>query len=826
MHLFAQNLSIITTLILLTSLTKLSPADEITIRVDARQPGRPVSRYLTGACIEDVNHEIYGGIYSQMLFGESFQEPPRLQPVEGFVAVDGQWRAADSEVAGDAGPGPKLVSSVEKFVSGEAGVEVYLPGTTAGNAGLIVRVDKPGPGADNFDGYEVAIDVARKSLVLGRHHHDFRLLKEIPCDVAPDRWIALAVKLTERTIEVTVDGHPVVQFKDDRPLAAGTIGLRQWQRPARYRNLWIKTGKKRTEIPFAATAGTPIAVSGMWRPVSTGTAELAAKIETSGPFIGSQSQRVTFASGSGEAGIENQGLNRWGLALVANRPYEGHIWVRAAKQFDIYAALESRDGSRRYAETRLAVAAGDWQNLPVALTPDTSDPHGRFTILLQSPGSVVLGYAFLQPGTWGRFKDLPLRRDVVEGLIDQGVTVLRYGGSMVNAPEYRWKKMIGPRDRRPPYKGTWYPYSTNGWGIVDFLDMCEAAGLLAIPAFNMDESAQDMVDFLEYVNGPPDSAWGRRRVADGHASAYGLKHLQLGNEERIDQAYFEKFRALAEAIWANDPQVTLVVGDFVYNNPIVDPFQFNGAESRITTLAAHRQILDLARRHDREVWFDIHISTDGPGVSPSTAALPTYADALEKIALGAKFKVVVFELNAGNPRQRRALGNAQAIGLVIRDGRFPVVTSANCLQPDGQNDNGWDQGLLFLNPTQVWLQPPGFVTRMMSRNYQQRALEARVAGAGANLDVTATCSEDGQTLVLQVVNPNDSPRGARIEFDGYRASGREVTVQELAGALDAMNTADEPDRITPKLIPVQFDKAAGLISYTFAPHSFTVVRFR
>src|SRR5579862_4153116 len=107
---------------LLLIVTFALPAEDTLIRLDARDAGRPVSRYLTGACIEDVNHEIYGGIYSQMLFGESFQEPPRLQPVEGFVAVDGQWRAADGEVAGEAGPGPKLVSSVEKFVSGEAGV--------------------------------------------------------------------------------------------------------------------------------------------------------------------------------------------------------------------------------------------------------------------------------------------------------------------------------------------------------------------------------------------------------------------------------------------------------------------------------------------------------------------------------------------------------------------------------------------------------------------------------------------------------------------------------------------------------------------------------
>src|SRR5258707_11911004 len=147
MHSITRTLSATSGLLLLISLGTLCRADDVTIRLDARQPGRPVSRFLTGACIEDVNHEIYGGIYSQMLFGESFQEPPRLQPVEGFIAVDGQWRAADGEIQGDAGPGPKLVSSIDKFTSGEAGVEVYLPGTVAGNGGLIVRGDKPRPGA-------------------------------------------------------------------------------------------------------------------------------------------------------------------------------------------------------------------------------------------------------------------------------------------------------------------------------------------------------------------------------------------------------------------------------------------------------------------------------------------------------------------------------------------------------------------------------------------------------------------------------------------------------------------------------------------------------
>src|ERR1700730_11321763 len=53
------------------------------IQVNASQVSNSVSPYLgTGACLEDVNHEVYGGIYRQMLFGESFQEPSFM--LEGF----------------------------------------------------------------------------------------------------------------------------------------------------------------------------------------------------------------------------------------------------------------------------------------------------------------------------------------------------------------------------------------------------------------------------------------------------------------------------------------------------------------------------------------------------------------------------------------------------------------------------------------------------------------------------------------------------------------------------------------------------------------------
>ena len=431
----------------------------------------------------------------------------------------------------------------------------------------------------------------------------------------------------------------------------------------------------------------------------------------------------------------------------------------------MFASLESRD-AKVYAETPLAVAGNQWQRIDFSLTPPPRRTScGRFALKLKQPGSVTLGYVLLQPGTWGRFKGLPVRRDVAEGMIAQGITVLRYGGSMVNHPEYRWKKMIGPRDRRPPYCGTWYRYGSNGWGIPDFMAFCEAAGFEYIPAFNMGETPQDMADFIDYAKGLADSPWGRRRAADGHPRPYRLRYMELGNEERVDDNYAARFEALAKAIWAKDPEIVLVVGDFVYDGRIKDPFHFSGAASGITTLAGQQRILRLARRHGREVWFDLHVNTESPGpANTSLEGMLSYADALDKIGEGARHKVAVFELNAGNHAQKRALANALALNAIQHDGRLAVVTSANGLQPDGQNDNGWDQGLLFLNPSQVWLQPPGYVTQMLSINYLPKVADCRVTGVRGGLDAAAARSDDGKTLVLQVVNPTAERAGANPAY--------------------------------------------------------------
>jgi hypothetical protein len=594
----------------------------------------------------------------------------------------------------------------------------------------------------------------------------------------------------------------------------------------RFRNFSVTVAGQQHVIPFALMSGknSGDAISGMWRGFRRGAAEGDFSIDKQSMFTGEQSQQMTFAGGDGEIVIANQGLNHWGMNFIKGKPYSGQLWVRATNATKIFVALESQAGAKIYAEKGLEVKAGDWQRLDFELKPNEAATNGQFAIKLKQPGAVTLGYAFLEPGAWGRFKGLPVRKDVAEGLIHQGVTVLRYGGSMVNAEDYHWKHMVGPRDRRSPYDGHWYPYSSNGWSIFDFLNLCEAADFLGIPDLNVNETPQDMADFMDYVNGSTNTVWGAQRAADGHPESYHLKYMELGNEERVDDSYFEKFKPLAEAIWAKDPDIILIVGDFAYTQVIKDPFHFSGADGHITTLAAQQKILQLAKQHDREVWFDVHVGTEGPKPASSLEGAFSFDTALGQIADGAKYKVLIFELNANNPTQRRALGNAMAINAVERDGRMPIVCSANCLQPDGENDNEWNQGLLFLNPAQVWLQPPGYVTRMYSSHYEPNEVLSQSEDPDHGLDVSAQRSADGKTLVLKVVNLSKDIKPTTLVIRGYLPVKQTFEIEELAGPLAARNTADALDQIKPSQKSWSPHFENGETKYDFPPYSVTVIR--
>lgn len=564
-------------------------------------------------------------------------------------------------------------------------------------------------------------------------------------------------------------------------------------------------------------------VSDMWSAETTGSAQGGFAPDTTAPDKGDRSQQITFTGGVGSVGVANRGLNREGLSVVGGRDYDGMVTLRAAGTQLVRLSFQSADGSVTYAATTLTVNSDTWHTYPFALTANGSDTHAQFAVQLVAPGTVDAGYAFVEPGAWGRYDNLPVRKDVAEALKAEGVTALRYGGSAINAPTYRWKTMIGAPADRPVTTGTWYPYESNGFGIFDFLNLAQALGVQAVPTINVNETPQDISDLMDYLLAPTSNPWGARRAADGHPAPYTIDRLELGNEEAVDDTYWQKFQALAPIIWHKDPAMRIVVGDFSYADVITDPFHFTGAPL-ITSLAAHQKILALAKAQHAEVDFDVHIWTEQTSnVLQEVKALDSYVHWLKQLGQGATFKVVVFELNANSHGVERALANAYAINQLARRGNdVDVVSSANALQVDGQNDNGWDQGLIFLNQSAVWEQPPYYVEQMNAQDHQPWAVASTVSGGESyTADATAAVSSDGHQLTVHVVNTLPVPRRYTLDLAGLQRTSDTVAVTTLTGQPNATNTFADPTFVAPTRTVLSTGGLGNSVTVTVAPNSYT-----
>ena len=246
----------------------------------------------------------------------------------------------------DATDGPKLISDRAAFKDGQVGVELKFEDRKGQNAGLIVRVDKPGIGADRFVGYEISLDPGRQILGLARHRNNFEPIKNVNAKWRSGVGFPLEVKLAGSIIEIFVDGKSLLRHDDgDKALPSGSVGLRGWHCQASFRNLWVKTGRESRAVGLQADRNS----HGSQRHVAAGAprhrhGQFA--IVKDHPFAGTQSQRFSFASGEGELGVGEPGAQSLGHELCRGQAYEGYVWVRAEKPATLFASLESRDGSQ------------------------------------------------------------------------------------------------------------------------------------------------------------------------------------------------------------------------------------------------------------------------------------------------------------------------------------------------------------------------------------------------------------------------------------------------------------------------------------------------
>ena len=609
-------------------------------------------------------------------------------------------------------------------------------------------------------------------------------------------------------IEVLLNGKSLFIYNDtETPVLGGKVALRTWNSNTEFRALSIEKNGKKESVSYAGKTGQ--AVSLHWDTIQTADAKAVFIHDGEDAYNGKYSQVIRMDGKSGIAGVANQSLNRWGISATKGQQLQGRLYIKG-NAFDgpVTIALQNADGTREYATHTIGEISNQWEKYPFSLVANTTDPQSRLAVYINRPGKIWIDQVVLMNTGDKQFHGLPFRSDIGQAMQKQGLTFLRYGGTMVNAPEYRFKKMIGDPDKRPPYKGHWNPYSTNGFGIEEFLKFCEAAGFQAAFAVNIEETPEDIADMVEYLNGPVSSKWGKKRAENGHPETYAVKYIEIGNEEVIhaDDAdgyrhYIDRFNLLYEAIKSKDASVDVI----------------NAAWWRPDSPNMEMVFKAL---NGKSPYWDYHPWADDLTTGMNVAKeLEKMQQLFLKWDPDTKMKCAIFEENGNLHNMQRVLGHVTLQNAVRRHGDF-VFTScaANALQPYLQNDNGWDQGQVFFTPTQVWGMPPYYAQQMASENHLPLLVNSEVTG---DLDVTATKDEEGKSLVVHVVNITDKAIDTDMTIKGLTGVDN-VEVITLSGDLKERNTPEQPCRI----IPVKKDlEINGDVKYTFPAYSYTIMKY-
>ena len=236
------------------------------------------------------------------------------------------------------------------------------------------------------------------------------------------------------------------------------------------------------------------------------------------------------------------------------------------------------------ARAQIDLHTGAWARYEYQLTTGEISPsignHLEFTV--SRPGTVWLQLMSLMQPTFNR-RPNGNRVDLMNRMAAMHPKFLRLpGGNYLEGVAlndwYDWKKTIGPLVDRPGHQGPWFYWSTDGLGLLEFLEWCEdlkVEPVLAVYAGyslngshvatgkDLEPYVQSALDEVEYVTGGVGTKWGAERARDGHPAPFPLHYIEIGNEDYLDKSgsYTARYAQFAEALHQRYPQYKLIATD-------------------------------------------------------------------------------------------------------------------------------------------------------------------------------------------------------------------------------------------------------------------------
>ncbi|MDR6942604.1 alpha-L-arabinofuranosidase C-terminal domain-containing protein [Mucilaginibacter pocheonensis] len=538
-----------------------------------------------------------------------------------------------------------------------------------------------------------------------------------------------------------------------------------------------------------------------------------------------------------EEGREGVGLTNTGFDGIVVRAGEQYNFSAFARQLSdqsipIQVKLQGKKGTV-YGEATFSAQSKDWKKYTATITAAQSDDSARLVIVAKAKGKIALDIISLFPQKTFKNRTNGLRPDIAQAIADLKPKFMRFpGGCLVHGDGigniYRWKNTIGPVEQRTEQRNIWNYHQSAGLGYYEYFQFCEdigakpvpvlaaavscqnsggtwrigGTGQRALPMNEMQAYIQDVLDLIEYANGPTSSTWGAKRAQAGHPASFHLQYLGVGNEDKITPGFRERFKMIYDAVSAKHPEITLVgtVGPSPSGQDFELGWEFAG-QLAVPVVDEHY--------YEKPEWF-----------LRNNLRYDTYNRSKSKVYLG--------EYASQGNALFNALAEAAYMTALERNGDVVKMASYAPLIAR-QGHTSWNPNLIYFTNTAVTPTVNYYVQQLFSTNQGDRYYSNIVSFTDKkslkDSTLTASCVKDSKTgdLIVKLVNAGGVARQARVDLTGFKKINPKASRTTLSGTSRAENTLANPHNIVPETSAFAAEKS---FVYGVAPYSLTVIRIK
>ena len=445
------------------------------------------------------------------------------------------------------------------------------------------------------------------------------------------------------------------------------------------------------------------------------------------------------------------------------------------------------------------------------------------------------------------------RPDIMQLLDDMHPAFLRFpGGNYVEgsnfANRFDWKTTIGPWEERPGHMSPWGYRSSDGLGLLEFLEWCEELKMEPVlgvyAGLHLDNGRdvktgealkpliQEALDEIEYITGDVNTQWGARRAKDGHPAPFKLTYVEIGNEDFLNNGAATyrgpegRFAMFYNAIKAKYPNIQVVAtvnpGEGVQLD-VIDNHHYMPPAAAIRN--AH--LYDKADRNGPKIFEGEWASQETRGPDGRQRPLtPTFQCALSDAAfltgLQRNADIVIMSCYAPLFTRVDPGGSQWRTNLIGYNSLTSYGSPAYYTQKMFYNARG-DQVIPIAGITPQTIPTPAPEPAPPAAATGGRGGRGSSPDPNEPLFACASKEDASGDIILKVVNVFDVDQTLTVELAGAKIL-KNATGQVMAGEPDDTNTVDDPFHTVPKDFVI--NDASSTWKHTFPGNSITVIRFK